>query len=545
MVQSMNENSEKVLQEEDEESILKKAGVNDSTKTMVCLTCKHCQKTENGYRCKEKNMPVNQNNYCGVWEEDVSENQEEILKKKETEEKKEKLRYEFIELSTGKEKDWGRATELLSNYITKNYNIFTTKNDQRNEVWIYDEGIYKPEGKSYIKEMLREILQERYNIWIFNQVMAKVEPDTYIDEEEFFKQNCVTEVPVQNGILDIMKKELKPFDPDKIFFNKLNARWDENADCPKIEQFFKDVVKDEEDIKLIYEIIGFCLLKEYRFEKAFMFLGDGRNGKDKTLELIRRLLSPDNCASVDLHRLEGDDWATYELFNKMVNIAGEISSQDLKNVSKFKALTGRSFVPGKRKYLSTINFENYAKFVFACNELPMVYENTRAFWDRWETLHFPYTFVKKEEFEKAEDKTKLKIRDENIIEKIATPEEFAGLLKKSVEGLHRLLKNKEFSATKGSQETKDFWVRKANSFLAFCMDCLEESVDNFISKKELRRAYKKYYKKHKVRGASDKMIKATLQDEFGVIDEYKTIHEGTENLGGRQVHVWEGITWKK
>lgn len=63
MVKSMNENSEKILQEE----TLKKEDVDDFTKTMVCLTCKKCVKTEKGYRCKERDVSVEEDDFCSLW----------------------------------------------------------------------------------------------------------------------------------------------------------------------------------------------------------------------------------------------------------------------------------------------------------------------------------------------------------------------------------------------------------------------------------------------------------------------------------------------
>jgi hypothetical protein len=50
---------------------------------------------------------------------------------------------------------------------------------------------------------------------------------------------------------------------------------------------------------------------------------------------------------------------------------------------------------------------------------------------------------------------------------------------------------KTFSSTKGSEDVKELWIRKSNSFMAFCLDCLEEDYDSYITKKELRKKRKK------------------------------------------------------
>lgn len=451
---------------------------------------------------------------------------------------KKQLRQEVIELISGKDKQWGKATEILSDYITKKNHIYTTKDDKQNEVWFYKEGIYVPQGRSEIKEILRDIMKDFYSIYIFNRVMEKIEVDTFIDSEIFFNSNYVYEVPVNNGILNILTKEIFPFDPKKIFFNKINAEYNSDLKCPKIDSFLSEVLSKEEDKNVFYELIGFILLKEYRFEKAFMFVGNGRNGKDKSLELIKRLIGINNCCSVPLASIIPDSFIISKFHNKMANLAGEINNQDLKDTSMFKALTGRSLISAQRKYLNTIDFVNYAKFIFACNDLPMVYDTSKGFWDRWVLLEFPYTFVTQREYDSAEDKTNLKIRDETIIDKITTKEEMSGLLNQALEGLNRLLTKKEFSKTKGSDEVKNIWIRKSNSVMAFVMNEIKEDYDSFISKKDFRKKYSLFCKEHKISNRSDVVIKRTLEEMFGVSEDRKEIFPGNWE------RVWSGISWK-
>ena len=40
-------------------------------------------------------------------------------------------------------------------YIHDNYYIFTVRDDDKNEMWVYQEGIYSPNGKTVIKEVVR------------------------------------------------------------------------------------------------------------------------------------------------------------------------------------------------------------------------------------------------------------------------------------------------------------------------------------------------------------------------------------------------------
>jgi putative DNA primase/helicase len=467
------------------------------------------------------------------------ENYDKINREKIEEEERRELRIQF--LTHIKFKEISQASELLVEYVLKNRKIYTTKDDNKSEMWVYKGGIYTPNGRSEVKELLRNVLKDVFSMWYFNQAIAKIEADTFVEPEKFFRLNYPNEVPVQNGILNTNTRKLTSFNPKKIFFNKLPVKYDPEAKCEMIDDFLSDILSNEEDKKIYYEIGGFALLKEYRFEKAFMFVGDGRNGKGKSLELMKRTIGTENCCSIPLGSLKSDSFSISELFGKMINLAGDISNTDLKDTGMFKSLTGRDLVTSKRKFLKDLPFENYAKFVFACNDLPMVYDLSKGFWDRWVLLEFPFYFADKEKYNQTpeEKRSKWKIRDENIISKITTEQELSGLLNMFLEGLDRLKKNHKFSSTIGSEEIKDIWIRKANSFIAFCMDKLEECADSKITKKEIRRKYSSYCKKYKVSGKSDVVIKIVLQEMFGVIDEKTTFA-----FGNYPEWCWVGIKWK-
>ncbi len=425
------------------------------------------------------------------------------------------------------------ATELLVQKIESENYLYTTKNDIKSEMWIYQEGIYLPQGKCYVREFCRMILEASYTPQLANDVIAKIETDTYIEQEKFFQNQYIDEVPVQNGILDVLGKKLTAYDPKKIFFHKLPVNYDPEAKCPKITQHFEDVLRDKEDKKVMFELFGYSLYKENKFEKAFMFIGDGRNGKSKTLELMKNFLGVSNCSSIPLHMLNENSYEVSELFGKMVNLAGDLSSSCLKETGVLKMLAGRDLISAKRKFLRNINFVNYSKLIFSCNELPKVFDNSLGFWSKWILLEFPFEFVSEGEYKQTPTKNK-KVRNEDIVQEISTPEELSGLLNEALDGLKRLLSNRNFSYTRGTQEVKDLWIRRSNSFTAFCMDFIKEDAEDSITKKDLRKLYHLYCKYHKLRGSSDVEIKITLENLYGVFDKQDSNYE----------RIWEGITFK-
>jgi len=269
-----------------------------------------------------------------------------------------------------------------------------------------------------------------------------------------------------------------------------------------------------------------------------MFIGSGANGKSKLLQLIKLFIGSNNISSTPLNQLQPDSSGVCELFGKLANISGDLDNSSLKRSGIFKELTGGDTLSAKRKFLTDLNFENYAKLIFACNDLPKVYDLSDGFWRRWVLLEFPFKFLPENEYfrldKKDIEKNKCKIADPKIIERITDDDELSGLLNMALDGLNRLFELKDFSVTIGTKQVKETWIRKSNSFIAFCLDSLDENFDGFVTKKELRRQFNVYCKKHKIKGAGDKEIKAILQDKYGVIESRKMINAD-------YAYVWEGI----
>lgn len=450
-----------------------------------------------------------------------------------------KLRASVLELLSQKHPDRNRATELLLNEVKRGYTFYSIRDDLREETWVYQDGIYVTNGRSIVNEFCRIILLKAYTESLSKQVYNKLKEDTKIDAEHFFKYNYPDEIPVLNGILNIRTRKISPFNPEKIFFHKIPVRYDEKIKCPKLNKFFKEVLADEEDVKVFYEVIGDSLSKRYDFQKSIIQYGEGSNGKGISQSILKKFFGSENCASVSLNQMTYDSNSIADLFGKFMNLAGDLDRQALRETGVFKQLTsGTDDIQAKRKYLNDLKFLNFAKMIFACNEFPKVYDTSFGFWRRWIILNYPFKFISKEEYNQLEDKTNHKIKNPNIFEEVTSEKEMSGLLNEALDGLERLRKQKGYSSTKGTEEIKNFWIRKSSPFTAFCIDCIESNFEDHILKKTLRSVFSKYCKAHRVGGSGDKEIKATLQDLFGASEDRKTIDN-------QSISLWEGIKFKE
>lgn len=447
----------------------------------------------------------------------------------------------LIQILTAKNNEnAGQATELMVEYIEKNHHIYTIRDDNMPEIWMYHEGIYKPNGITMIREMIREVMQDNYTTHYATKVIDKIQADTYIEQEKFFGINYLEEICVLNGILNLITLELKPHNPDKIFFNKMPVEYDPSKECPGVILFFQQILKNPEDLPVIQELFGYLLWKEYFIERAVMLTGTGRNGKGKTLELMKRFVGINNISSIPLQQMDDDMYSISELQNKLANLAGDLDAKALKHSGRFKELTGRDNITAARKFKTRTTFTNYAKLIFAANDIPQTNDITDAFFMRWVILEFPYKFLKQEEYDKVTDAAELsytKVRDPNIIDKISTPEELSGLLNWALIGLNRLKEQKDFSYNKSIRQVQDIWVKKSDSFTAFCMDCLVEEYGHEIVKGEVRHTYNEYCKKYKLKPCNDRHIQEVLTTRMGVYDKKGSSEEGRE-------HFWVGVKYK-
>ncbi len=454
------------------------------------------------------------------------------------------VKYKIIELLNDENKETSKnsalnAEEVMVDYLISKFHFRTILQDEKVEVWGYQQGIYVSFGQSLAREELRRILGKNFNQYIVNKVINKITADTYINSKQFFKNEDAYLLPVQNGLLDLKTFELKPFSNKKMFFSKLSVKYNPESKCPNIEKHFNNVLPNESDVSLMQEAIGNCLLKKYTFQKAVMLVGSGRNGKGITLQLLTNLLGSTNTSAVTLEQLDNDLYALSNLHGKLANIGGDLNKTSLKNTGTFKSASGGDLISAPRKFLPPIEFENYAKFFFACNELPLIYDDSRGFWDRWLYFDFPFTFVPRDEWDNKtqEERKKFKLADPLIKQKLLNDEEMEGFLNFAIEGLKRLLENNSFSTSETFEAVKEKWTNQSDSFKAFSSIFIEQDLQSDINKQDLKVKYHEYCKSKGVRALSDKHIYTIMTQEFAA--EIKQIRDLDSTI-----RIWSGVRLK-
>ncbi len=405
------------------------------------------------------------------------------------------------------------AIHQIVNHILCKFKIVTLEDDT---ICIYKDGVYVPEAEINIKIYLyRTILEPQLSIHKLNELMFAIRNRTYIKSEES-KNICLL-----NGVYDLQTGQFGPHSPDQIFFSKLPLFYDASADCPSIKKFITEIVRPD-DIPVLQELIGYCLLKSYPFHRAFMFVGEGANGKSTFITLLKTMLGQEHCCSIPLQVLDKSRFAIAELYLKLVNMYADLPSETLTSTAYFKQLTGEDNITAEQKFKPHFNFVNYAKLIFSCNRVPISTDDTDAFHRRWVIINFPNQFLEGQN------------ANPHIITQLTTQAELSGMFNWALAGLAMVLSQRTFTGMPTIAESREKWVRLSDSVGSFCMDMVLSDPSNHISKDELYHAYVEYCKAKKYPLLEKHVFGRVFIKKQNACDAYIYV-------AGKRMYCWRGI----
>lgn len=87
-------------------------------------------------------------------------------------------------------------------------------------------------------------------------------------------------INLENGMYNTLTHELIDHDPEYYSAIQLPYEYDEDAKCPRFEQFLDEVFEgDKERMQKTIEWFGYCLTAETKAQKSLLVYGSGGNGK--------------------------------------------------------------------------------------------------------------------------------------------------------------------------------------------------------------------------------------------------------------------------
>jgi len=424
------------------------------------------------------------------------------------------------------EDDDTRRTEVhqkLADLVNKKYKFKTMRDSER--VWVYTNPTYHEYGEQAIKQELRNQIGSYLKRKDISEVVHRIKYTNIIERP--IEGQHKEYIPLKNGWYNIEEEELQEPNPDKFITNSMPIEYDPDAECPKIKEFMHEVV-DDESVPILQEMAGYCMYRGYPIAKAFMLLGGGKNGKSTFLDLLIKFLGEENVATPSLHRLVTKQNAAARLYGKLANINADLSSRKLPGTGNFKRLTGNDTMEGRRLYETGFEFKNYAKLIYAANNLPGTTETTDAFFRRWVIVKFPYKFT-----DNPNDGHKDK--EPNKLDELTTDEELAGFFNWALEGLQRVLDNGEFTKSSTIEETKERWMSQTNPIEMFLEKYCEFNGESQVPKDDFRDAVNKFAEKNGAETKKKGQITKKLSQEVPGFDTSRP------KIDGERVNCYKGL----
>lgn len=369
---------------------------------------------------------------------------------------------------------------------------------------IYKDGIYEDIGGISNASQLRKHVRNTYHDMFIEknphvadmddfeyfasdksvrEALSYIQDTIWIDREEMDKKYC--EIVVKNGILNLETGELKPHSPKEYHTVKIDVTYDpEVSISPEFENYLKSTFKGVEwEIDVVQEMFGYCLYRKYTHEYFFLNYGTGEDGKTALMNTLRALLGNENVSSTSLHDISHprNDYALYGLYRKMANICGEIGKGAIRDTSNLKIATGRETIRTRDLRQSFIEFNNYAKLIFAMNHPPEFDDFSEGLKRRIVLIEYPNKFKKG-----------AKGTINSIEDTFTTPESMTGILNWAIEGLRRLLKNGIISHSRTNAENGINYDKKSRPVVYFVRECIDIDANDRITKAELHQAYVEY-----------------------------------------------------
>lgn len=349
------------------------------------------------------------------------------------------------------EKKVGFSHNEFGDELINTFKIITVNN----QLYVYEDGYYQRDEKIIERKMIqlfRSIKQNQRN-----EVLSYIRIRTHIGGGAIKVNPYI--INLKNTRYDIRSGKCLEFTPEAIEFDRIPVTYDPSAYCADLDKMLNRVfLGDREVINLFEEMIGACLLKHNRYQKAFMLYGSGSNGKSTILNLVKTFLGSINYSSIALEKVT-DRFNVAELENKLANIGDDIDNVVIKDTGTLKKLFAGNSIQVERKGERPFTIEPYATHIYSCNAIPRSFDKSDGFYRRW--LFIPFNA----KFSSADPDY-----DPLIEDKITTDTALSYLLNLGIRGAERLLKRGKFTEPESVKEALEAYKADNSTTLSWIDD---------------------------------------------------------------------------
>ena len=265
-------------------------------------------------------------------------------------------------------------------------------------------GIVKSKLASRVQDLLKVVKTECY--------MEVNTPDAY-------------KIQFENISVDVSKGKLEECD-EFFTLHRIPHDYDPKAECPTWIRFINELFY-EEDIRVIQEYIGYCLVPNTLAQTALFITGEGGEGKSRITIMMEHILGENSVVVGDFKGLQ-ERFSLSSLDNQMLFIDDDISLDALDDTSNFKKIvTAETALEVETKNMPKYKTHLYSKILCCGNgAVSSKFDQTDGFYRRLLVC-------------KVKPLDRSRVPDRRLVEKMK--KETSGIINWMLEGLLRVVNN--------------------------------------------------------------------------------------------------------
>jgi len=245
-------------------------------------------------------------------------------------------------------------------------------------------------------------------------------------------------------------------------YNDYSVLNTDSEELKLVDYYFDSICCSDKGIeKLLYECIGCSLTKTSKLNKAFIFKGNGRNGKSKIFRILEALLGDSQCSHEHLEDLSGSKAGSKTTVRVLsgctVNIAEDQKQPKYVNTSLITRLISGETISIKKKSNEKEILKPYATMLFSVNKVIDFKETGIYITDRFVVIPFNNTFT---------DSNNNK--DINIGEELCQPLALQIIATRAILAFKKVLETGRFSIPPIVEEETRNYFKECNNVAEFC-----------------------------------------------------------------------------
>lgn len=419
------------------------------------------------------------------------------------------------------------------------YTQFTIVFSRLNPI-VYNNGVfYSTHGTISEEKIKQDIHFSLINLGWKNRLDNAVKSLCESLKQHNFVEHLSTEdmiIPLANGDLHIGE-------------DNWEFRWNEFAHCayrlsvnytpaskptPLFDKWLTDVFTPE-DIPVIQEIMGYCLVPITSAQEAFFLVGDAGVGKSGLGTILKNILG-NAFESINTQDLVTKRFQIATVENKLVAYDDDLGSAALEETGVLKKLiTADTPIPAERKHRDPFNFLPYCRVVASANfMLSSLYDDSDGFYRR---LH-PILVKQKDPKRKTINK---------FYEMILSQEK-EQIFKWALVGLKRVIENGwKISWSQRSIDYMSNVKSQGTHFEDFLAEVCDVASESSVSCAELKSVYLRWCKENGIKDASDRRLFRWFSDnaEKKGIQYHRNLPRGEKRVRGytglKIKEIWQTV----